>query len=196
MGSLVKFDKPAKVNNPVSTDSGSNLTRDFAIAAFVVLSINIADCRQWDIDTPSSEPHSMEMVESPMSRYDINIDAGLFDAKRQFYNRVHSFLKLRDNWDGYGAEPVNRQVFRNVIRVINQLAVKDLANWNFYPSVNGTILMTIKGKRLSTIDFGINRFSYYASQLKGPNFCEGMEDFDVSNIINKISQIEQYFGLA
>lgn len=108
--------------------------------------------------------------------------------KISLLKELQDYKNLKKNWDGYNALPISKKVISNTISIIELLSSKVLKEWVIFPNTNGTILFTIKKKKLhSSFNIGIQDYSFYATI--GDKDIEGVEIFDVLTFVENITNI-------
>lgn len=178
------YQLPAPIESPVMDVF---IGAVFAVAGFCNPNPAVATTVDYTVGIATEQPST------PDNRISLS---ELADDKQDVIKRLNGFRTLKDNWDGYGALAVVDAAYNNAMSIVERVDADSLHRWNFFPSVNGTILMTVKGRRLSTIDIGANRFSAYASEFDGDNFIDVTADFNPVSVAGLIKEIEHAFGLA
>ncbi len=112
-----------------------------------------------------------------------------FSHKERMLKRLESlYADLQyENWDGYGAVPLERQAYENVKRIIESLSGSELKYWNLFPSPNGTLLLSAKNGDVASLSIGNNDFSYAA--LNDESEIMGKESFDAMRVVKVIENI-------
>lgn len=111
--------------------------------------------------------------------------------KSSMQRRLEELRSLKEGWDGFHALPVEEASYKNVNAIISQLSSFVLNEWNLFPNTNGTLLFTLKGKRIASISIGNKSFSYMA--MKGAHVVKGQEKFDVNRLGQVIEDIRKIF---
>lgn len=100
---------------------------------------------------------------------------------QEIQNILAGFSKLKDNWDGYGALPIDGKSIDNVRRVVAILQVVDLKKWQIAPGVNGDIYINYKGTdKLAGILVGASSFTYF---IGDDNNLTGEENVPANPIV-------------
>ena len=77
-----------------------------------------------------------------LSRFEVStnsdFDLNLYFRKQNNIDKLRSFLKLKDNWNDYGAKPFNKELIDKCINLINSL------NLSSQPDVFPTGMSTIQ----------------------------------------------------
>lgn len=112
-----------------------------------------------------------------------------FSHKEQMLKRLESlYADLQyENWDGYGAVPIERLAYENAKKIIECLSGSELKCWNLFPSPNGTLLLSAKNGDVASLSIGNNDFSYAA--LKDDREIMGKESFDAKRVVKVIENI-------
>ena len=108
-----------------------------------------------------------DLIEGPYNNYLLEISK-LIDCKTYTKNdiikSIISFRSLENNWDGYGAYPLEVLSAQNAIEILQRLSEKTASNINdFFSNPNGTITLVWENQARESvsIEIGNNTFSYY-----------------------------------
>ncbi len=105
----------------------------------------------------------------------------------RLYQRLLQVSKLQQGWDGYNALPVNSQVIDNMHVVLDNCDSTQLQVWQFFPEINGTILLQNSVRRAG-INLGDNTFSYFI--INGNNVDgDDSKSFSVSLFLNVLNEL-------
>lgn len=77
-------------------------------------------------------------------------------------SRLEGFLSLEKGWDGCEAWPLDRFAYYHMKEVIENMDGKRLAQWNLFPSLNGSVALTARKKINAIIYIGPDNFTYSA----------------------------------
>lgn len=93
------------------------------------------------------------------------------EIKEHLISRLNSLTELTEDWDGNGAHPILPSIAGVVRDVIENTPASVLSFWRIFPDLNGTLLLSAKGKRIIGLSIGEHEFSYVArhnsKKLKG-----------------------------
>ncbi|WP_165154735.1 hypothetical protein [Parabacteroides sp. ZJ-118] len=179
-----------KLADPISHSHSLHST--FVLTVMSALSISMGT---YEATAASSAPECV-VEQSGSSFHDYSLKVGLaaelsddFVSKTRMLQRLESlYSNLQyDNWDGYGASPLEKQAYENTKRVIDSLSGLELKCWNLFPSPNGTLLLSIKNGDVASLSIGNNDFSYAA--LKGESKMMGQESFEANRVVKVIENI-------
>lgn len=136
------------------TDSSAKPTLEKKIDDSIVVSNYLASTDGFFIDTESYyEPvHEIQ-----------NQDYGFEDRFSDIINDIISFQDLKNNWDGYGAYPLQNKSGVNSISILKQLE-NEIYNKidDYYPNPSGTLSLIWKSSNsILELEIGDNEFSYY-----------------------------------
>lgn len=100
-------------------------------------------------------------------------------TKKDVIDKLIAFRSLNENWDGYGALPLQVKSTSNAVQFIyflNDSIVEKLSD--VYPTPNGTVSLVWENEvseRL-TLELGSNTLSYYVKfNSQKPIFCNNIE---------------------
>ncbi len=107
-------------------------------------------------------------IDDPISDflYDVNCIASKKHTKKEIIKEILSFKTLNNNWDGYGAIPLEIESASNAILLIDLLGESIFCSVNeIYPNPNGTISLKWNNASDETLsmEVGNNTLSYYIS---------------------------------
>lgn len=88
----------------------------------------------------------------------------IIENKKQTTEEIINELRdMLENWDGYGAKPMNVDVYNNIYQYqLHYGYLKGLENWTISLNVNGSIYLEYDdGKTSSMINLGDKTYSYY-----------------------------------
>ena len=114
-------------------------------------------------------------------------------SKEELLKEVLSFKALNNNWDGYGALPLELDSAANVINLMNLIDDKAIAKLDgIYPNPNGTISLIwnrLDNSEIS-LEVGNNTMSYYVLiPDEEPIFCNKIDINTLeANILTKYIQ--------
>ena len=98
-----------------------------------------------------------------------------------------------ENWDGYGALPVESASYENTKRVIKCMPCGCAEHWNLFPNTNGTIILSANDGKSASINIGNKDFSYFAIGDDG-KYVKGKKEFSIDEIKNALKQIKDVLG--
>lgn len=121
------------------------------------------------------------------------------NPKIELKSVVKGFLSLGDNWDGYGATPLDIQVVINAARLIDALpdsVVTDLTKQSITPTPYGTIVFDWEsGNELVSLEIGKTQIGFYSQFADGNNielettwFNHNNLPFELIKALNKLYQ--------
>lgn len=110
-------------------------------------------------------------------------------TRKALIKDILSFKVLNNNWDGYGAYPLEVESAANAITVINSLAEYSLIKVDeIFPNPHGTISIILKSINTISIEIGNDSMSYYVLENgKEPLF---FDDIDVN--LSEIESLETF----
>ena len=103
------------------------------------------------------------------------------------HDRLRQLERLSRGWDGYAALPPNAVVSSNARAVFDSCALAELANWQLFPEVNGTLMLQ-NDKAQAGFNIGDTAFSYFFIH---DNQCEGEDNilFDADHLVKILRSI-------
>ena len=132
-------------------------------------------------------------VEKPFDDYidklsSLVIHKGCY-TKNYVLDNIIAYRALNENWDGYGALPLQIKCASNTIQFINSLSGRVIEKIrDFHPNPNGTFSLVWEnevGERLA-LELGNNTLSYYVKfNSQDPMFFNDIENNDKE--VNRIS---------
>lgn len=93
------------------------------------------------------------------------------EVKSRYVARLNDLAALPDNWDGNGAHRIIPSVVEVIREVIEKTPASLLSFWRIFPDLNGTLLLTAKGKHITTLSIGVDEFSFIARCQNGNMDC-------------------------
>lgn len=84
--------------------------------------------------------------------------------KDEIIQEILSFKSLKENWDGYGAIPLEVQSASNALSILNKIDDKSISKINeIYPNTHGTVTIEFENQNLEklNLEIGNNSFAYY-----------------------------------
>lgn len=84
------------------------------------------------------------------------------EIKEHLISRLNSLTELTEDWDGNGAHPILPSIAGIVRDVIENTPASVLSFWRIFPDLNGTLLLSAKGKHIIGLSIGEHEFSYVA----------------------------------
>ena len=105
------------------------------------------------------------------------------ELRKASYEQILSFKSLDNNWDGFGAIPINVQCATSALCIINYLEEPELSTIiDIFPNTNGSVCIkwgNNNGERL-TLSIGADTFSFY---LKKNGFdAEFYDNQDINEV--------------
>lgn len=91
----------------------------------------------------------------------------------EFLNQLNT-----ENWDEYGAHPIERRSYDNAVLIVNNTPEEVLVLWHVFPSPNGTISFEFKEREIAAMSVGNTDFSYVARRRKDRKAVKGKMAFD------------------
>lgn len=104
--------------------------------------------------------------------------------------RLEELKAQPENWDGYGAVPLEAASYQNMLSAINNTPQDALTHWNLFPDTNGTLLLTTDSEKLASISIGNEYFSYVAI-VDENHKIQGQEPFSPAAFAIAISRINK-----
>lgn len=93
--------------------------------------------------------------------------------KEDLIEEILSFKSLKQNWDGYGAVPVEVKSASNTIKILDKISTSGISKINeIYPNTHGTVTVEFENynsEKLS-LEIGNESFAYYI-ELNSLNVC-------------------------
>lgn len=116
--------------------------------------------------------------------------------KDYLINRLHEFFNTLnyDNWDGYGAYPIEQKSYENALNVLNETPLSVLTHWNIFPVPNGTISLEFKHDEIAGVSIGNEDFSYAAIKSNMADKLLGEYSFNINNVIQSLTNINKFLG--
>ena len=110
--------------------------------------------------------------------------------------RLSHFLNdlSMENWDGYGAYPIERQSYANAVMVVNNTPEDVLKLWNVFPSPNGTISLEFKAREVAAMSIGNSDFSYIARSKKTRKAVKNKLNFDLQAATDALVTMSKHLG--
>ncbi|MBV6477748.1 MAG: hypothetical protein HGGPFJEG_00492 [Ignavibacteria bacterium] len=106
-------------------------------------------------------------------------------GKIKIINQLHEFLNLNENWDSYGAQPLNKKTIEKAIEVVNVLDRNNIEVYYTAPSPSGDILLESRMRnKILEIEILVDdkiTFTAYENDdvFKSGNLIES--DYDIIN---------------
>lgn len=106
-------------------------------------------------------------------------------------NNVKGFRNLKENWDSYGAIPVDEVSIEKTIEFIKAVDLFDVDVYLTSPGPNGEVMAQLKNRQKEI------EFIFYPEKEKFVKFCENdfieqgnYKDLDLSEFINWLDVVE------
>ncbi len=181
--SLIPAAMPKKVNAKALVFSIAALGSGFSSAGAVpsfdyqtpVETINILFEGAPDIESDSQKSH--EIREYMLARLS------------HFFNNLNE-----EDWDEYGAYPIERQSYDNAVDVVNSTPAEVLELWNVFPSPNGTISFEFKAREVAAMSIGNRDFSYIARNKRSRKVVKDKRDFDARGAADALAMMNRHLG--
>ena len=87
------------------------------------------------------------------------------EVRLKYIARLDDLAALTDDWDGNGAHHIIPSVIEVIREVVEKTPVSLLSFWRIFPDLNGTLLITAKGKHIATLSIGVDEFSFVVRNL-------------------------------
>lgn len=115
--------------------------------------------------SPNSVENYLRDIDNPIYSYLQHYDQKRnWNTKKDIITSIISFKFLQQNWDGYGAIPLEVESASNAIELISFLSQNSLDRLSdSYPNPNGTISFQWENEcsEIISLEIGNNTFSYY-----------------------------------
>lgn len=110
--------------------------------------------------------------------------------------RLSHFLNdlNEENWDEYGAYPIERRSYDNAVGVINNTPEEVLELWNVFPSPNGTISFEFKAREIAAMSIGNSEFSYIARNRRNREAVKDRLNFDINAASEALAIMSRHLG--
>jgi hypothetical protein len=89
--------------------------------------------------------------------------------KDEFIEEILSFQSLKENWDGYGAVPLEVKSASNALKILDKIGTSNIAKVNeIYPNTHGTLTIEFENKNTEKLhlEIGNDSFAYFV-ELNG-----------------------------
>lgn len=107
----------------------------------------------------------------------------------------HFFNTLNEeNWDEYGAYPIERQSYENAISVVNNTSEEVLKLWNVFPSPNGTISFEFKAREIAAMSVGNKDFSFVARRRGDREVLKNKTRFVIKDAVRALEIMSKHLG--
>lgn len=146
---------------------------------------NICDDANKDymIEYPQYFEQQKTMVSDYLRFYDEPVIDNSFDIIEKLNKEILSFISLKNNWDGFGAYPLEISGATNALSILSLLGDKVASSIeDIFPNPHGTVTFewdTLKG--FSSLEIGINSFSYYI-EINGESEYYDYMDLNSENV--------------
>ena len=169
----------------------------YLLSAGIILSCNVAEANpniffnDNNIITESYIENYAKIIDTPLSEYisEINKITKIKTSKRELFAKIISFVSLKNNWDGYGAIPLETMSSINTNEIINQLPENQIEQIDeIGPNPNGTLSISWinNSDEEISVEIGNFVFSYYVKfNSQSPIFVDNAKIN--YNEINKLS---------
>lgn len=100
-----------------------------------------------------------------------------FQKIEKITGEILSFISLKENWDGFGAYPLERDGAVNALSLVNSLGSDIVGNISdLYPNSHGTISFEWEGNAsFLSLEIGNSSFSYYKESNSGTLYYDNLE---------------------
>ncbi|MGE8361880.1 hypothetical protein [Pseudomonas sp.] len=149
---------------------------DNAISSFSVVPMFMSSVATYAPRRPRGSHHLLHAIAKPTPVFAENL---AYEMKEV----ISSFGALGENWDGYGAIPVNPQTVENSKSAAN-LLFAELPVADIFPNPNGTITFewdTDKG--IANLEIGESRYSFYIETKDGDFYPLSGEARNITRLI-------------
>ena len=169
----------------------------YFLSAGIIISCNVVEAKPEiffndnNIVTEGYIENYAKIVDIPLNEYrlEINNITKIKTNRNELFAKIISFVSLQNNWDGYGAIPLETMSSINTNEIINQLPVNQIEQIDeIGPNPNGTLTISWinNSNEEISVEIGNFVFSYYVKfNSQSPIFIDNAKIND--NEINKLS---------
>lgn len=169
----------------------------YLLSAGIILSCNVVEANpniffnNNNIVNEQYIENYFKNIDFPLNEYlsEINIITNIKTTKKELFSKIISFVSLKNNWDGYGAIPLETKSSINAFEIINQLPNKLVEQIeDIGPNSNGTITIDWinNSNEEVSVEIGNSVFSYYVKFNSQPLIF--VDNIEINNNqINKLS---------
>ncbi|MBR2507659.1 MAG: hypothetical protein IKB70_12395 [Bacilli bacterium] len=109
-----------------------------------------------------------------------------------YRQELSEFVCLPQNWDGYGAIPLELAAYENANHFLDQIdrgILKYLSQESLQPTPYGTVIMDFqKGHDLVSVEIGNDKIGFFTKFKNHKNFFSNGESYPYSSIPAKLQQ--------
>lgn len=109
---------------------------------------------------------------------------------KSYRERLAKLAALAKDWNGHGELPVSNTVVCKTQKVVDALPAGILERWHIFPDTNGTLLMTMKGKKFAVVSLGEESVSFVAKN--GKSTMKGQSAFNTRSTVEHIINIVRF----
>lgn len=116
--------------------------------------------------------------------------------KDHMLRRLSQFLVdlNSQNWNEYGACPIEREAYENAVLIINHTPEEVLKLWHVFPSPNGTISFEFRNREIAAMSVGNSDFSYVARRKQDRKAVKGKKSFDYNDAVEALRVMSIHLG--
>ena len=112
-------------------------------------------------------------------------------ASAQWQTDLKDIKALKENWDGEGARPVNRDAIRNAQKLMNMLTSIVALNARLYPTSLGAVMVKLESKKGRIKgEIGDKQMSYFVKRQDVATEYHSFEDLTKENMAMFVSNLE------
>lgn len=100
----------------------------------------------------------------------------------------------KENWDGYGAYPLERNSYDNAVQIIENTPEEVLKLWHIFPSPNGTISFEFKAREIAAMSVGNSDFSFVARRKTDHKVVRAKCEFDLHKATDALVVMCKHLG--
>lgn len=184
------------------------ITKNSALVKSIALASSIIVCGSVDAKSMTIEPVFIddfdsirtEVVKSQSDYLDfyiqkVNEFSTPLVQKEELIEEILSFKSLKENWDGYGAIPLEVKSASNSLNILNKLDFACISKVNeIYPNTHGTVTVEFENKYSEKLhlEIGNDSFAYFMELNEiGVSFYNDLSfsDENVKELIKNIRSI-------
>jgi len=184
------------------------ITKNSALVKSIALASSIIVCSSVDAKAMTIEPvfvddfdaNRTEVVKNQSDYLDfyiqkVNEFSTPLVQKEELIEEILSFKSLKENWDGYGAIPLEVKSASNSLNILNKLDFTCISKVNeIYPNTHGTVTVEFENKYSEKLhlEIGNDSFAYFIELNEiGVSFYNDLSfsDENVKELIKNIRSI-------
>lgn len=107
---------------------------------------------------------------------------------------LEGLRELEEDWDGYGALPIEEAPYRNMKVLLEAAPAWRLYRWDLSPDVNGTLMLSTRDGSIGAINIGATTMTYIARRKGEEQSMAWRGPYSKERALRSLEEISKRLG--